>query len=72
MGVQGALLSSLLEEPLYISSITVALSHELVRTAVGPAKAALWRAVAGTHLLGFPCYLSNSPTTACGPLDVVL
>jgi tRNA-specific adenosine deaminase 1 len=46
LGVQGALLSTLLEEPLYLQSLTVALppSHDGLAPA---AAAALQRAVAG-------------------------
>lgn len=47
LGVQGGLLSALLEEPIYIRSLTVALSSELSQRAMQAADAALHRAVAG-------------------------
>ncbi len=50
MGVQGAMLSEVLEEPLYMQSLTVALPHCTTEVA-HQARAALWRAVAGPHSL---------------------
>lgn len=46
LGLQGAMLSELLEEPLYMQSLTVALPN-CTHTSVEQARAALWRAVVG-------------------------
>ncbi|BDA47371.1 tRNA-specific adenosine deaminase 1 [Coccomyxa sp. Obi] len=46
LGLQGAMLSELLEEPLYMQSLTVALPN-CTQTSVEQARAALWRAVVG-------------------------
>lgn len=48
LGVQGAMLSELLEEPLFMQSLTVALPH-CTHTSVEQARAAMWRAVVGTY-----------------------
>lgn len=48
LGVQGAVLCELLEEPLYMQSLTVALL-DCTHTSVEQARAALWRAVVGMY-----------------------
>ena len=61
LGVQGGLLQQYLEEPLHISSLTVACLSSLAQQDTTQALSALKRAISGVHASIQHCLLPDPP-----------